>query len=77
VLAVIYILRMVQDSLFGEARKEHHLWDVKPREILILALMALPVLYVGLHPGPILRLFDSAIGVMLLQVPSLAQNFGG
>ena len=75
VLAVIYILRMVQDTLFGEARREHDLWDVKPREILILVMLALPVLFIGLHPGPILRLFESSIIFMLHQTPLLAQAF--
>jgi NADH-quinone oxidoreductase subunit M len=75
VLAVIYILRMVQDTLFGEARQEHALLDVKPREILVLVMMALPVLFIGLHPGPILRLLDSAIIFMLHQTPLLARTF--
>jgi NADH-quinone oxidoreductase subunit M len=68
-------LRMVQDSLFGEAHTEHNFNDLKPREIFILVIMALPVLYIGLHPGPILKLFDSSIIHMLQQVPLLAQNF--
>lgn len=75
ILGVIYILRMVQDSLFGEAPTEHSFEDVKPREIFILVIMALPVLYIGLHPGPILKLFESSIAVMLQQTPLLAQSF--
>jgi len=75
ILGVIYILRMVQDSLFGEARWEHYLEDVNPREVLILVIMALPVLYIGLHPGPILKLFESSIALMLQQTPLLAQGF--
>lgn len=75
ILGVIYILRMVQDSLFGEASQKHHLWDIKPREMVILVIMALPVLYIGLHPGPILKLFESSIVLMLQQAPLLAQNF--
>jgi len=75
ILGVIYILRMVQDSLFGEASSEHHLWDIKPREMVILVIMALPVLYIGLHPGPILKLFESSIIHMVQQAPLLAQNF--
>jgi NADH-quinone oxidoreductase subunit M len=77
VLSVIYILRMIHDSLFGQARKEHHLWDVKPREVFTLVIMALPVLFIGLHPGPILRLFDSSLRVMWGQFPLLARSFGG
>jgi NADH-quinone oxidoreductase subunit M len=76
-LPVIYLLRMVQDCLFGEAREKRPVWDVSPREIFILALLALPVLYIGLHPGYILRLFESSLGHMMIQVPLLAQNFGG
>jgi len=75
ILGVIYILRMVQDSLFGEVSSEHHLWDIKPREMVILVIMALPVLYIGLHPGPILKLFESSIIHMVQQAPLLAQNF--
>lgn len=75
VLAVIYILRMVQDSLFGEPPREQYYWDVKPREILILVIMALPILYIGLHPGPILKLFESSIFLMFQQTPLLARTF--
>jgi NADH-quinone oxidoreductase subunit M len=76
-LTVIYILRMVQDSLFGAARHEQPLPDINPREVLILAVMALPVLFIGLHPGPVLRLFESSLKVMWGQFPLLAQSFGG
>jgi NADH-quinone oxidoreductase subunit M len=75
ILGVIYILRMVQDTLFGEARQERTLWDVKPREIFILVTMALPVLYIGLHPGPILQLFESSINLMLQQTSLVARGF--
>jgi len=40
-----------------------------------LVIMALPVLYIGLHPTPILKLFESSIIHMLQQAPLLAQNF--
>ncbi len=65
VLGVSYILRMVQDSLFGEARQEHVLWDVNPREIVILGALALAVLLVGLHPGPILQLLEHPVRHMM------------
>ncbi len=75
ILAVIYTLRMVQDSLFGAAQPEHTLWDVKPREIFILVILALPVLYIGLHPGPILNLFESSINLMMQQTTLMAPSF--
>ena len=60
-LTLIYVLRMVQDFLFGKARKEHILHDVTPREAAVLVPLAIAVLYVGLHPGPILDLVQSAV----------------
>jgi NADH-quinone oxidoreductase subunit M len=65
VFGVIYILRMVQDSLFGEPRAEHLLWDLNPRELVILGVLALAVLFIGLHPGPVLKVLDPAVQQML------------
>jgi NADH-quinone oxidoreductase subunit M len=72
VFGVIYILRMVQDSLFGEPRAEHVLWDVNPREVVILGVLALAVLFIGLHPGPVLQLLDQPIQTMLQQTTQVA-----
>ena len=76
-LSVIYILRMVHDSLFGQGREGRKLWDVNAREVVILVLLALPVLYIGLHPGPILQLLSPSIDFMMHQIPSLAPAVGG
>ena len=72
VFGMIYILRMVQDALFGEARKEHVLWDVDLREIIILGALALAVLFIGLHPGPVLQLLDSPVRHMMEQSGQVA-----
>lgn len=69
VFGVIYILRMVQDALFGEARKEQVLWDITPREALILGVLALAVLFIGLHPGPVLKIFEPAVQNLVAVVP--------
>ena len=47
------------------------------REVVILVMLALPVLYIGLHPGPILQLLSSSIDFMMHQIPSLAPPLGG
>ncbi len=65
VCGVIYILRMVQDALFGEPRKEHDLWDLTPRETVILGVLALAALFIGLHPGPVLNLLEPPARLML------------
>jgi NADH-quinone oxidoreductase subunit M len=74
VFGVIYILRMVQDALFGEARKEHVLWDVNSREVVILASLALAVLFVGLHPGPILEILEHPVQAMVGPAGHLAMG---
>jgi NADH-quinone oxidoreductase subunit M len=72
VFGVIYMLRMLHDSLFGEPRTEHVLWDVNSREVVILVALALAVLYIGLHPGPVLKLLEQPIKMMLQQTPQVA-----
>ncbi|MCX5888151.1 MAG: NADH-quinone oxidoreductase subunit M [Deltaproteobacteria bacterium] len=71
VFGVIYILRMVQDCLFGQPRAEHVFWDLDFRETVMLAALALAVLSIGLHPGPVLHLLDQPIQAMLQQIAQL------
>ncbi|MCX5892839.1 MAG: NADH-quinone oxidoreductase subunit M, partial [Deltaproteobacteria bacterium] len=72
VFGVIYILRMVQDSLFGEPRSEHVLWDVNGRGVVILGVLALAVLFIGLHPGPVLQVLEQPVRMMLHQTTQVA-----
>lgn len=65
VFVLIYALRMVQDALFGKPRKEHQLWDVTPRETLILVSLALIVLFLGLHPDPVLNLLNDPVQTLM------------
>jgi NADH-quinone oxidoreductase subunit M len=72
VLTVIYILRMVQDAVFGEPRQAHDLADINFREWVILLIMAVPILLIGLHPGPVLRLLDQPVQHLLTQFSVVA-----
>ncbi len=72
VFGMIYILRMVQDTLFGEARKEYVLWDVDAREIIILGSLALAILFIGFHPGPVLQLLENPVRQMMAHSGPLA-----
>ena len=74
VLAVVYTLRMVQDSLFGEPRQEQVIPDITVREGCILAMLAVPILFIGLHPGPVLRLLEPPVQHLLAQVSLLAMG---
>ena len=72
IFTVIYILRLVKDTLFGESKKPHTWADVNAREVVILVLLALPILFIGLHPGPALRLLEPPVQHLLNQVSFLA-----
>ncbi len=61
VFTLVYVLRMVQATLFGESREGPPLRDVTPREWVILGALALAVLFIGLHPGPVLQLFEQSL----------------
>lgn len=71
---VIYILHMVQETLFGPRRKEANPPDLNGREILVLGIFAALILFIGLHPGPVLDLIEPTVNAMLNQGPALAGN---
>ena len=65
-LGVIYVLRMVQDTLFGELKGDVSLlYDVNAREVLILGTLALCVLFLGVYPKPVLHLFEGPIKLLM------------
>jgi NADH-quinone oxidoreductase subunit M len=72
IFTVIYILRMVQDALFGQPRQEHPIADINFREWVILVIIAVPILFIGLHPGPVLRLLDQPVQHLLNQFSVVA-----
>jgi NADH-quinone oxidoreductase subunit M len=65
VLTVVYILWMVQKTLFGETRNEQIkalvLNDITVREVMILAPLAAAVLVIGFFPAPLLNLFQEPV----------------
>ena len=68
VFTVIYILTVVQKTLFEEARnplfRDQPFPDLSFREALILAPLAAGVLFVGFHPQPVLDLFAGPIAAL-------------
>jgi NADH-quinone oxidoreductase subunit M len=69
VLTVIYVLMVVQKTLFGETKNEEirkqSLADLTVREVLVLAPLAAVVLFIGFHPQPILDLFQGPVQVLI------------
>jgi NADH-quinone oxidoreductase subunit M len=68
VLGLIYIVRLVQEVLFVQERSPLPLSDLTFREGGILAILALGVIYLGIHPAPVLE---------MIQAPVLLLTAGG
>jgi NADH-quinone oxidoreductase subunit M len=68
VFTVIYILTVIQKTVFEETRNEQFkrqpLSDITFREVLILAPLAIAVLFIGFHPQPVLDLFAGPVEVL-------------
>jgi NADH-quinone oxidoreductase subunit M len=68
VFTVIYILTVVQKTVFEEARgqcvREQDLPDITFREALILGPLVAAVLFIGFHPQPLLDLFAGPVEIL-------------
>jgi NADH-quinone oxidoreductase subunit M len=66
---VVFILWVVQRTLFGNTRgmhiREQAILDVTAREAAILVPLAAAVLFIGLSPGPILSLLQGPIAGLI------------
>jgi NADH-quinone oxidoreductase subunit M len=69
VFTVIFILWLVQSSIFGETRgqqiKEGIVQDITAREAVILVPIAAAVLGIGLYPTPILHLLREPLETLI------------
>jgi len=71
VLSAIYALRLVQASMFGPNENDWTLPDLSPREITILGVLAVIIVWLGLYPKPI---FDAARPSLAAVESSLPQS---
>jgi NADH-quinone oxidoreductase subunit M len=54
VAATVYALRFIQQTFHGPSREGWKVPDLAPRELAIMAVMIVALVYVGLYPQPIL-----------------------
>ncbi len=64
VLTLIYTVRLVQELLFQAERHPLPLADLSPREILILAVLAVIDVWMGIHPAPLLDLIHGPVQLL-------------
>jgi len=67
VLTLAYVLKLVQDILFGAPGSMPDSQDLNGREFVILLPLALAALGIGLYPGPILELLQEPVNRLVQQ----------
>ncbi|MCV5688565.1 hypothetical protein OFN32_30635, partial [Escherichia coli] len=65
-----YSLWMVKRVVFGDITHQHvrELADVNAREFFILGVMAIAVLYMGVHPAPFTDVMHVSVDALLKHV---------
>jgi NADH-quinone oxidoreductase subunit M len=61
VFVLVYGLRMIQDTIYGQARNSDAYPDITPREVAILAPLAIAIIVLGIYPGPVLKLLHGPV----------------
>jgi NADH-quinone oxidoreductase subunit M len=68
VLGAWYLFTLLMKVFFGPLREPHHeghaIADLDNRELTAILLVAIPCLYIGLHPQPIIETVKRDIGVV-------------
>jgi NADH-quinone oxidoreductase subunit M len=77
-LAAAYMLRLLQKMVWdrsdghghheGKEGNGRHLWDMGPRETVMLAFLAVFVFWIGFYPRPLLSIMDKSVTHLLQQV---------
>ena len=72
--ATFYALRLVQNAFQGSNVNHWNFADLVPREAIVIALMAVSLLWLGLYPKPIFTTFGPALDRLLATVTTLARR---
>jgi NADH-quinone oxidoreductase subunit M len=70
ILGAAYTLWMIKRVVYGEVANENvaELKDLNSREFLVLAILAISVLFVGLWPAPLVDMMNVTVEQLILQV---------
>jgi NADH-quinone oxidoreductase subunit M len=70
ILGAAYTLWMVKRVVYGEVANEHvaELQDLNAREFIVLAVLAVSVLFVGLWPAPLVDMMNTTIEQLMQQI---------
>ena len=69
-ITAVYILRLMARVFFGPiSSRWEQLPDLAGREGFAAAILALPIVFVGIYPAPFLRVIDSGVNVVMKALP--------
>jgi NADH-quinone oxidoreductase subunit M len=73
VLAAVYAFRFIQDTFHGPNRQGWKVPDLAPRDLAIMAVMIIALVYLGLYPQPILDTASPALSHLqrMVEHPSI------
>jgi NADH-quinone oxidoreductase subunit M len=76
IFGAAYTLWMVKRVYFGEVANDNvrHLTDINAREFTVLSILAVAVLWMGLHPKPITDAMNPAVTELLAHVAKSKLN---
>jgi NADH-quinone oxidoreductase subunit M len=64
ILPLVYTVRLIQEVIFQEDPRSLPMPDLNPRELTILALLALAGIFIGLHPAPLLEILKMPVALL-------------
>lgn len=64
ILPLVYTVRLIQEVIFQEERRPLTMADISPRELSILAFLAIADLYIGMHPAPLLEILRAPVALL-------------
>ena len=64
ILPLVYTVRLIQEVIFQGESRSLVLADLSPRELSVLAFLALADLYIGLHPAPLLAIIKVPVALL-------------
>jgi NADH-quinone oxidoreductase subunit M len=75
VLAAAYMLWMFRRVMFGpvDNPENRKLIDLDLREKAVLVAMAIPIVWIGVHPDPLLRRVEPSVSAMLQDLHARAE----
>lgn len=64
ILSLVYTVRLLQQLLFQKERQPLEITDSTSRELIVLTILALGVVFIGLHPGPLLDILAMPVEIL-------------